>query len=66
MQHTTLGELSNLEPEAFLCTAALGNLAFQITIPRERASDLFVRNVREFATAFCRKLVAGESFACST
>jgi hypothetical protein len=53
------------ETEAFLCTAALSNLSFQITIPQERASPVFARNVREFATIFCRRLIAGEPFVLS-
>ncbi len=48
--------------EAFLCAAALGNLAFQVTLARERASEHFSRNVREFARVFCANLVKGASF----
>lgn len=54
--------LGPLEAEAFLCAAALSNLAFQVTIPRQRASPLFAHNVREFATVFCSQLVEGQPF----
>lgn len=57
--HVALGPL---EAEAFLCAAALSNLAFQVTIPYQRASPLFARNVREFATVFCRQLVESQPF----
>jgi Ser/Thr protein kinase RdoA (MazF antagonist) len=48
--------------ESFLCAAALGNLAFQATLARERASEHFARNAREFATVFCAKLAKGTPF----
>jgi Ser/Thr protein kinase RdoA (MazF antagonist) len=51
-----------LWPEGFLCAGALSNLSFQTTIPRERSSALFARNVREFADVFCRRLVNGDQF----
>lgn len=57
-----LPNASSLWPEAFLCAAALGNLAFQVTIPEERASDHFARNVREFAVSFCADLASGSQF----
>lgn len=60
-----LDDLAHPQADAFVCAAALANLAFQVTIPRERASPLFARNVREFAGVFCRKLAAGEPFAFS-
>lgn len=54
--------LAPLEAEVYLCAAALGNLAFQVTLPSQRSSPGFSRNVREFATVFCRELVDGEPF----
>lgn len=59
-------DLAPLEAETYVCAAALSNLAFQVTIPSERASPAFARNVREFATVFCRKLVADEPFVLSS
>jgi hypothetical protein len=47
---------------AAVCAAAIDNLAFQITIPRERTSSLTARNLRELADVFCRRLLAGEPF----
>jgi hypothetical protein len=52
-----------MDLEAFLCTAALGNLAFNVGLPDQRTSALFIRNVREFATVFCQKLVHDIPFA---
>jgi Ser/Thr protein kinase RdoA (MazF antagonist) len=49
--------------EAFVCAAALTNLAFQCTIPAQRASTLFHTNVDKFATGFCRDFVNGVPFA---
>jgi Ser/Thr protein kinase RdoA (MazF antagonist) len=47
---------------AAVCAAAIDNLAFQITIPRERTSAPMARNVRELADVFGRRLRAGEPF----
>jgi Ser/Thr protein kinase RdoA (MazF antagonist) len=49
--------------EAFVCAAALANLAFQCSIPAQRASTLFHTNVHRFATGYCRDLVDGVPFA---
>jgi Ser/Thr protein kinase RdoA (MazF antagonist) len=49
--------------EAFVCAAALTNLAFQCSIPAQRASTLFHTNVQKFATGYCRDLVNGVPFA---
>jgi Ser/Thr protein kinase RdoA (MazF antagonist) len=49
--------------EAFVCAAALDNLAFQCSIPAQRASALFHTNVQKFATGYCRDLVNGVPFA---
>jgi len=49
--------------EAFVCAAALDNLAFQCSIPAQRASALFHTNVQKFATGYCRDLVDGVPFA---
>jgi thiamine kinase-like enzyme len=50
---------------AAVCAAAIDNLAFQITIPRERASPLFARNARELADVFSRRLLGVEPFVLS-
>jgi hypothetical protein len=55
--------LLEMDLEAFLCVAALGNLAFNVGLPDQRSSALFIRNVREFATSFCDKLVHDIPFA---
>jgi Ser/Thr protein kinase RdoA (MazF antagonist) len=49
--------------EAFVCAAALSNLAFQCSIPAQRTSALFHINVHRFATGYCRDLVNGAPFA---
>jgi Ser/Thr protein kinase RdoA (MazF antagonist) len=49
--------------EAFVCAAALTNLAFQCSIPAQRVSTLFHTNVQKFATGYCRDLVNGVPFA---
>jgi Ser/Thr protein kinase RdoA (MazF antagonist) len=49
--------------EGFVCAAALSNLAFQCSIPAQRASTLFHTNVQKFATGYCRDLVDGVPFA---
>jgi Ser/Thr protein kinase RdoA (MazF antagonist) len=49
--------------EAFVCAAALTNLAFQCSIPAQRASTLFQANVHRFATGYCRDLVLQVPFA---
>lgn len=49
-------------PESFMCASALSNLSFQVTIPGERNSVHFARNVQEFANSFCRGLVTGNGF----
>jgi Ser/Thr protein kinase RdoA (MazF antagonist) len=51
--------------EAFVCAAALDNLAFQCSIPRQRVSPLFRTNVERFATGYCRDFVQGAPFALS-
>lgn len=58
-----LGVLPEMSLEAFLCAEALANLAFNVNLPDQRTSDLFSRNVREFAGVFCQKLVDGIPFA---
>jgi Ser/Thr protein kinase RdoA (MazF antagonist) len=49
--------------EAFVCAAALTNLAFQCSIPAQRTSALFQANVQRFATSYCLDLVNGVPFA---
>ncbi len=56
-------QLPHMAAEAFLCAAALENLAFQVMLPSERNSPLFIRNTHEFADVFCRKLVDNVPFA---
>ena len=58
----SLSDAPPLWGEAFLCAAALGNLAFQVTLASEVASPHFARNVREFATSFCEGVAAGTPF----
>lgn len=48
--------------EAFLCAAAMSNLAFQVTIPGELASDHCARNIKEFANSFCSDLASEKPF----
>jgi len=55
--------LSDMDLEAFLCAAALANLAFNVELADQRSSTLFIRNVREFAAVFCEKLVHDIPFA---
>jgi Ser/Thr protein kinase RdoA (MazF antagonist) len=45
--------------DAALVCSAMGNLAFQVTIPEQRASPLLVRNLRQLVDSFCSSLVAG-------
>jgi Ser/Thr protein kinase RdoA (MazF antagonist) len=56
-------EIPSLALETFVCAAALTNLAFQCSIPAQRASRLFHTNVQKFADGFCRDLVNGVPFA---
>jgi Ser/Thr protein kinase RdoA (MazF antagonist) len=49
--------------EAFVCAAALTNLAFQCSVPSQRTSNLFHTNVQKFATGYCRDLISGVPFA---
>ena len=58
-----LDDLPPLALEAFVCLAALANLAFQVTLPQQRTSPLLRHNLHEFVSIFCRKLVAHEPFA---
>jgi Ser/Thr protein kinase RdoA (MazF antagonist) len=48
--------------EAFVTWAAIENLAFQITLPDQRPSPLFARNLCQLADIFCAKLIAGTAF----
>lgn len=45
--------------DAALVCSALGNLAFQVTIPEQRASPILVRNLRQLVDSFCSLFVAG-------
>lgn len=54
--------LSEEVARAFVCAAAIDNLAFQITLPQERTSKLFTHNVRELVSCFCKNLLAGTPF----
>ena len=53
----------NMGLEAFLCMAGLSNLAFNVELPDQRTSTLFIRNVREFAATFCHNLINDIPFA---
>jgi Ser/Thr protein kinase RdoA (MazF antagonist) len=55
--------LADMGLEAFLCMAALANLAFNVELPDQRTSALFIRNVREFAAIYCNKLINDVPFA---
>jgi len=48
--------------KAFLTRAAIDNLSFQISIPQQRMSQLFARNLRQLAGEFCDKLIVGQPF----
>jgi len=50
--------------EAFVTWAAIANLAFQMTIPSQRVSPLFIRNLRHVTDSFCPKVLANEPFVC--
>ena len=45
--------------DAALVCSALANLAFQVTIPEQRASPILLRNLRQLVDDFCRSLVTG-------
>jgi hypothetical protein len=47
---------------AAVCAAAIDHLAFQLTIPEQRTSIHTVRNARELADVFGRRLLAGQPF----
>lgn len=49
--------------ETFVVAAALTNLAFQCSIPKQRTSTLFHTNVQKFANGYCRALINGVPFA---
>ncbi len=51
--------------EMFVTWAAMTNLAFQITIPDQRISPIFVRNLRQLANDFCPKVLSSNiPFVC--
>jgi Ser/Thr protein kinase RdoA (MazF antagonist) len=58
-----LSGLIDMGLEAFLCMAALANLGFNVELPDQRTSALFIRNVREFAAICCHKLIQDIPFA---
>jgi Ser/Thr protein kinase RdoA (MazF antagonist) len=58
-----LTALPDMSLEAFLCMTALANLAFNVELPDQRTSALFIRNVREFAAIFCHNLIHNMPFA---
>jgi len=49
--------------EAFVTWAAIENLAFQLTLPDQRASSRFAHNLRQLADIFSTKLIAETAFA---
>ena len=51
--------------EAFVCAAAVDNLAFQVMLPSQLGSPLLVRNVQQFANEFCDKLAHHIPFVLS-
>lgn len=61
--HREIINLAEMDFEAFLCAAALANLAFNVDLPDQRTSRLFIRNVREFSGVYCRHLVDKVPFA---
>jgi Ser/Thr protein kinase RdoA (MazF antagonist) len=61
--HRELTMTDDMGLEAFLCMAALANLAFNVELPDQRTSRLFIRNVREFAAIFCHNLIHNVPFA---
>ena len=50
--------------ELFVTWAAMTNLAFQITIPDQRISPIFARNLRQLANDFCPKVLSNIPFVC--
>lgn len=50
--------------EAFVSWAAMGNLAFQITIAEQRTSPMFARNMRQLVHNFCPKVLSSVPFVC--
>lgn len=48
--------------EAFVAWAAIRNLAFQISIPAQRTSLAFARNLRQVADRFCPQVLTREPF----
>jgi Ser/Thr protein kinase RdoA (MazF antagonist) len=53
------------ELDLALLYAAMGNLAFQITIPDQWPTVALARNLRQLAEEFCRPFLAGESILAS-
>jgi Ser/Thr protein kinase RdoA (MazF antagonist) len=50
--------------ELFVTWAAMTNLAFQITIPNQRISPIFARNLRQLVNNFCLKVLSNIPFVC--
>jgi Ser/Thr protein kinase RdoA (MazF antagonist) len=50
--------------ELFVTWAAITNLAFQITIPKQRLSPIFARNLRQLANDFYPKVLSSIPFVC--
>ncbi len=50
--------------ELFVTWAAMTNLAFQITIPDQRISPIFARNLRQLMNDFCPKVLSTILFVC--
>jgi Ser/Thr protein kinase RdoA (MazF antagonist) len=48
--------------ESFVTWSAIGNLAFQSTIPQQLTSKSFERNIRQLTNEFCPKVIANEPF----
>jgi len=58
-QHATLPEAYERLIEAFVVYAAIDNLAWNSTIPAQRESALFRRNMQQFIDIFCRPVAEG-------
>jgi Ser/Thr protein kinase RdoA (MazF antagonist) len=62
MRVRTLSPAHLLYLEAFVTWAALTNLAFQLTIPEQRISPYFARNLQQVADFFCPHVLTGQPF----
>lgn len=63
-QLQSLPRAENSTLEMFVTWAAMTNLAFQITIPNQRITPIFARNLRQLANDFCPKVLSNIPFVC--